>query len=132
MHFLLFSGSNIARKSHTVTILSYQIMLTTIQSFNHNSKISQSSTHTVQHLLITPPSPYSQPFSTFLNQRLSFLSHAATTPHEFIITVDFNIHVDDLINTQTIQFVYLLASCNLTQHVKIPTHRCMVTPSILS
>ena len=43
-----------------------------------------------------PPSPYSQPFSTFLNQFSSFLSHTATTPHEFIITGDFNIHGDDL------------------------------------
>ena len=43
-----------------------------------------------------PPSPYSQPFSTFHNQFSSFLFHAATTPHEFFITGDFNIHVDDL------------------------------------
>ena len=49
-----------------------------------------------------PPSSYSQPFSTFLNQFSSFLSHAATTPHEFIITGDFNIHVDDLGDNQTI------------------------------
>ena len=64
-----------------------------------------------------PPSPYFQPFSTFLNQFSSFLSHAANTPHEFIITGDFNIHVDDLGDTPTIQFFDLLVSCNLTQHV---------------
>ena len=74
-----------------------------------------------------PPSPYSQPFSTILNQFSSFLFNAATTPYEFIITGDFNIHVDDLGDTQTIQFLYLLASCNLTQH----THS-MVTPLISS
>ena len=62
-------------------------------------------------------------FATFLNQLSSFLFHAATTPLEFIITGDFNIHGDDLIDTQTIQFFYLLASCNLTQHIKIPTHK---------
>ena len=55
-----------------------------------------------------PPSPYSQPLSTFLNQFSSFLFNAAITPHEFIITGDFNIHVDDL------KFFDLLASCNLT------------------
>ena len=60
-----------------------------------------------------PPSPYSQPFSTFLNQFSSFLSHAATTHHEFINTGDFSIHVDDLGGTQTIKFFNLLASCNL-------------------
>ena len=52
----------------------------------------------------SPPSPYPQTFSTILNQFSSFLSHAATTPHEFIITGDFNIHVDDLGDTQTIKF----------------------------
>ena len=42
-------------------------------------------------------------------------SHAATTPDdEFIITGDFNIYVDDLDDTQTIQFLYLFASFNLT------------------
>ena len=56
-----------------------------------------------------PPSPYSQPFSTFLNQFSSFLSHAATTHSEFIITGDFNIHVDDLGDTQTIQFSTFLS-----------------------
>ena len=70
-----------------------------------------------------PPSPYSQPFSTFHNQFSSFLSHAVTTPHEFIITGDFNIHVDYLGDTQTIQFFDHLANCNLTQNVKISTHR---------
>ena len=50
------------------------------------------------------PSPYSQPLSTFLNQFSSFLSHAATTLQEFIIAGDLNIHVDDLTDTQIIQF----------------------------
>ena len=51
-----------------------------------------------------PPLPYCQHFSTFLNQFSSFLSYAATTAHEFIITDDFNTHADDMIDTQTIQF----------------------------
>ena len=58
-----------------------------------------------------------------LLQFSSFISHAAITPHEFIITGDFNIHVNDLGDTQTIQFFDLFASCNPTQYVKIPTHR---------
>ena len=68
-------------------------------------------------------SPYYQPFSIFLNQFSSYLSHAATTPHELIITGVFIIYVDDLIDTHTTQMFDLLASCNLTQHVKIHTHR---------
>ena len=55
-------------------------------------------------LSTTPPSPYSQPFFTVLNKVSSFLSHAATatTPHEFIITGDFNIHADDPGDTEAI------------------------------
>jgi len=32
----------------------------------------------------------------FLDEFNSFLSVAATTPHEFVITSDFNIHLDNL------------------------------------
>src|SRR5271157_6309035 len=39
-------------------------------------------------------SGYSEPFATFLDQFQSFLAVAATTPHDFIITGDFNIHVN--------------------------------------
>ena len=40
-------------------------------------------------------STFSKPFSVFLDEFNSFLSFAATTPHEFIITGDFNIHLDN-------------------------------------
>jgi len=33
--------------------------------------------------------------SLFLDEFNSFLSFATTTPHEFIITGDFNIHLDN-------------------------------------
>jgi len=36
-------------------------------------------------------------------------SFAATTPHEFIITGDFNIHVDNPADTVTSQFLSLLS-----------------------
>ena len=49
----------------------------------------------------------------------SFLSTAATTPHEFLITGDFNIHLDNPTDYYTSQF---LSSFNLTQHVNFPTH----------
>ena len=70
-----------------------------------------------------PPSPYCQPVSLpFLTNSHRFSSMQPPPSHEFIITGDFNIHVDDLGDTETIPFFYLLASCNLTQHVQIPTH----------
>ena len=71
-----------------------------------------------------PPSSstFSKPFSVFLDEFNSFLSFAATTPHEFIITGDFNIHLDNLSDHTTSQFLSLLSSFNLTQHVNFPTH----------
>ena len=72
-----------------------------------------------------PPSGshYSKPNSVFLDEFNSFLSLAATTPHEFIITGDFNIHVDSCTDHFTSQFLSLLSSFNLTQHVHFPTHK---------
>ena len=54
-----------------------------------------------------------EPFSVFLDEFSSFLSVAATTPHEFLITGDFNIHVDDSRDSLTSQFLYLLSFFNL-------------------
>ena len=48
--------------------------------------------------IVFRPSP---PFSVFLDDFSSFLSFAATTPHEFIITGDFNIHLDNPADTLT-------------------------------
>ena len=57
-----------------------------------------------------PPvsSNYAKPFSTFLDEFYSFLCSAATTPHEFLITGDFNIHVDDPSDPQAIAFLCML------------------------
>ena len=58
-----------------------------------------------------------------MNQFSSLLTHIVTTPHEFILTGDFNVHVDDLSDSQATNFSNLLASSNLTQHVSFPTHK---------
>ena len=59
---------------------------------------------------------------TCYNEFSSFLSFAATTPHEFLITGDFNIHLDNPTDHLTSQFLSLLSTFNLTQHVDFPTH----------
>jgi len=71
-----------------------------------------------------PPksSPYSSPPAVFLQEFTTLLSIAATTPHEFILTGDFNIHVDDPSDSFACEFLTLLSSTNLTQHVNFPTH----------
>ena len=63
------------------------------------------------------------PFSDFLTDLDTLLSLAATTPHEFLITGDFNLHLDNPYDSQVNQFLSALDSTNLTQHVACPTHR---------
>lgn len=62
-------------------------------------------------------------FSQFLEDFQTLISVASTTPHEFLITGDFNIHVDDPTDSNAIQFLTLLNQAYLTQHVTFPTHR---------
>jgi len=71
-----------------------------------------------------PPdtSKHCQPFSIFLSEFFSLLTSFATTPHPFLITGDFNIHVDDSSDNHAIAFSKLLSDANLTQHVTVPTH----------
>src|SRR6218665_544200 len=71
-----------------------------------------------------PPesSPFSSTPAVFLQEFTTLLSIAATTPHEFILTGDFNIHVDDPSDSFACEFLTLLSSTNLTQHVNPPTH----------
>jgi hypothetical protein len=61
-------------------------------------------------------------FSQFLEDFQTLVSLASTTPHEFLITGDFNIHVDDHTDSNAAQFLTLLDQANLTQHVNFPTH----------
>ncbi len=71
-----------------------------------------------------PPdsSSYSRPFSTFMSEFSSFLSSSATTPDNFLITGDFNIHVNNPSDAHSSQFLTLLESFNLRQHVSVSTH----------
>ena len=46
-----------------------------------------------------------------------YLLLLTATPHEFMITGDFNIHLDNPADTLTSQFLSLLSSFNLSQHV---------------
>jgi len=71
------------------------------------------------------------PFSKFIDKFSSFLSLAATTPHEFIITSDFNIHLDNPTDMLTSQFLSVLSSFSLTQHVDFPTHDINHIPDLV-
>jgi exonuclease III len=78
----------------------------------------------VLYNIYRPPdsSSYSTPFSTFLSEFSSFLSSAATAPDNFVITGDFNIHVNHPSDTHSSQFLTLLESFNLSQYVSVSTH----------
>lgn len=71
-----------------------------------------------------PPtsSKHTGTFSMFMSQFESFLSSIAPTPHNILITGDFNIHVNDLSNQNTTAFLTLLDAYNLKQLVDFPTH----------
>jgi len=62
-------------------------------------------------------------FSDFLSDLDTLLSLAATIPHEFLITGDFNLHLDNPYDSQVKQFLSALDATNLTQHVSFPTHQ---------
>lgn len=88
---------------------------------------SSSSKLTVFNIYRPPPSSTTKcrsyvPFSKFISDFNDFLSSASTTPHDFLITGDFNIHLDSPTNSDSAQFLSLLSSYNLSQSVNIPTH----------
>ena len=62
-------------------------------------------------------------FSESLADLHILIATAATTPHDFIITGDFNLHIDNIYDPRTQQFMSLLENSNLTQHVSFPTHQ---------
>jgi len=71
-----------------------------------------------------PPttSSYAKPFSVFLSEFSALLSSLTSSKSDYVITGDFNIHVDQPLDSLTQQFNCLLNSCNAVQHVTIATH----------
>lgn len=60
--------------------------------------------------------------SLFFDQWNSYLDRIVTFPHEFIITGDFNFHVDDKNDSNAMKFLQTLEDHNLTQHISTATH----------
>ena len=50
------------------------------------------------------------------------LASLTETKADFVITGDLNLHLDNVSDTQTQQFLSLLSLCNVVQHVGVPTH----------
>ena len=85
-----------------------------------------------------PPttSPYAKPFSVFLSEFSALLSSLTSSKSDYVITGDFNIHLDQPLDPLTQQFNSLLNSCNAVQHVNIATHSdnhtldLVITPTV--
>jgi hypothetical protein len=61
-------------------------------------------------------------FSHFLEDYQIVISSISTTHFDFLITCEFNIHVDDLTDSNVLNFVSLIDLANLTQRVPFPIH----------
>src|SRR6218665_1814522 len=82
-----------------------------------------SDTLTVYNICRPPnSSDYSSTPSAFIDDFDSLLTLAATIPNAFVLVGDFNIHVETPSDTFPSNFLNLLSSVNLVQHVNFPTH----------
>ena len=59
---------------------------------------------------------------TFFTEFESLLEFHISSKVDLIFIGDFNIHVDDLNNPNSLYFLKLLNTFNLCQHVSFPTH----------
>jgi len=114
----------------TATFKSFELSSVAIKLFHSNLAL---------YNIYRPPqsttkSRHSVSFS-LETSKLSF-SSVSTTPHEFLIIGNFNIHVDDLVDSNAIQPLLLPDHANLTQHVLFPTnrhsHTLVITSATLS
>ena len=75
-------------------------------------------------IIYRPPYSNLHPVSpkTFFDDFASYMESIILTPEPLIITGDFNIHVNDTNDSDACEFLDLLASLCLKQHVIGPTH----------
>ena len=111
--FTLISSPEATFKSFEMSIVTLKLPHSKLSLFNIYRPPSSSSVK----------SRDSSSFSQFLDDFQTLISFISTSPHDFLITGDFNIHVDDLTDSNALQFISLLDLANLTQHVSFPTHR---------
>ena len=125
--FLLQNSFNIISTSSKI-FKSFEMSSITIKLFSSKLTVfniyrNHYLPHTASSKSPTKTSRPVVPFSDFFSDFSTLISNAATTPHDFLITGDFNIHTDVLSDPHSQQFLSLLDSANLTQHVTFPTHQ---------
>ena len=79
----------------------------------------------MRHIIVYRP-PYSSlrpvSASVFFDEFSQFLENVVMCPEVFVISGDFNLHLDDLRDNETKKFMDLLKTFSLSQHVSGPTH----------
>ncbi len=83
------------------------------------SVITSSNSSFKLFVVYRPPSPS---MSTFLTEFESLLELHISANIDQIFVGDFNIHIDDLNDVNSIHFLKLLNTFNLCQHVSFSTH----------
>ena len=95
------------------------------KSFEFSEWIISSTGHDIRLSIIYRP-PYSDehqvPTSVFFTEFSEYLESAVLSKENLLISGDFNIHVDNIHDSDAIKFSDLLKSFGLKQHVTRPTH----------
>ena len=95
-------------------------------SFEFSEWIISSIGHDIRLFIIYRP-PYSDehqvPTSVFFTEFSEYLESVVLSKQNLLISGDFNIHVDNIHDSDAIKFSDLLESFGLKQHVTGPTHK---------
>lgn len=115
-----------SRGGGVALVVREHLVVTTLRNNprNYSFECQETIIHTEPSLrmiiLYRPPS--AAPFKQFLEEFSIYLEHLMVTSGKLLIAGDFNIHVDDPASSEGREFLGLLDTFDLHQHVQGPTH----------
>ena len=96
------------------------------KSFEYSEWIAKVHYRLMRHIVVYRP-PYSSldPVSAtvFFNEFSQVLKNVVMCPEVLVICGDFNLHLDDLLDSDSKKFMDLQETFSLSQHVSRPTHQ---------
>ena len=69
------------------------------------------------------PASFASVVATAMREFRDYMDTHVTTAGRLLVVGDFNLHIDDKEDNDTIRFKELLQSLNLQQHITCPTHK---------
>ena len=120
----------VARKGLAVK----QNQTTVFSSFEHLDLVVTSRNKSFCLLTIYRPPPSKKNKLTpekFFSEFSILLADLIASPHQLLLSGDFNFHVDDTRNLNAMKFLDLITSADLRQHVNGPTHHLGHTLDLL-